>query len=227
MRRLKLNLNLINGPLMPAPAPFDSTVDAGLSKAEKMVARSYASAAVAERVRHGYAEYGSNRTFEHAYQVSCRDVIVLNEHLGQARKQVWRPLLRKSIRQTAIRSVVLSLPLAVLLAFITRHWAIAASAVVAFFLSHAWRSPSLALNHPRVALDEVFNTKAVARAIRRHHRKMHAAAFSDPVIAQHLTPVLESLDPPHRDLAQALQPGFPGSIAELLKISGDLAQQRR
>lgn len=225
-KKLQLGMNIINGTLMPVPVQHQGDVDAGLSKAERMVARSYATAAVVERVSHGYAEYGTNRTFEHAYQVRCRDVVLLNERLSHARKHVWRPLLRKSIRQTSIRALAFFMPIAGTLAIVTGDPAMAAVLGALSVLGYAWHRPSLSIPHPRVTLQEVFDTRPVARAIKRHHRKMNASALSDPVIAQHLDPLWMGLQEPHREMVIALQPGFPGSVSELLAISADLSEHR-
>lgn len=225
-KKLRLGMNIINGPLLPVPVPPQTDVDAGLSRAERMVARSYATAAVVERVSHGYAEYGTNRTFEHAYQVRCRDVVLLNERLGRARKYVWRPLLRKSIRQTSIRALAFFMPLAGMLAVVTRDPAMAAAVGALGLFGYSWRRPSLSMPHPRVSLQEVFDTGSVSRAMRRHHQKMNASALSDPVIAQHLAPLWGDLLAPQREMVIALQPGFPGSVSELLQISADLSQNR-
>jgi len=184
---------------------------------------SYARSVVAERTSNGWGEYGSSRAYDSAKSAKTEVVRQLDVQLAGASKAVWRALLLKARFHSAVRAVP-AVVVVVLMALVVSVPVVFAVALgCAIVARRVLRSPALALPDPRVDLAVVLAGLPIKRSLRKHAMSMPASALSDPALRDLIRPLLESLEGKQRQLAWALQPGFPGSIGELVAISHNLS----
>jgi hypothetical protein len=188
-------------------------VDPGIA----CIAHAYARAEM--RVRHLAGWSHNDIVYANELKRRLETLGALDSVLGPGASMVWRAVMGKARRQRAAAmaaALALTVIPALLLPGIAGNiWAGAGGITMVYFK----RPCRIRVPDPATRLDKVIGRRVLTKAVRAHGLDMPARAITHTMLASDLRRLLDQLDPEHRQLVEALQTDFSGSVGELIGVA--------
>jgi hypothetical protein len=191
-----------------------------LSRGAACVARSLAFADSTDRARHGWSAFGNSRHFERTWIAAATQLETVNKDMAFAAPRVWRAMWISAVlhRLCLVPFALSTLVLVWTAGTFVSPWC-AFGVLVSAIARRVFSLPYFVLDRPTVPISSLFKRRLVRRAIRSNIDLMRTSALHSAHLSPAISDPLATLHPAVRVTAQALAPGFAGTIGELKEVA--------